>query len=83
DGVFYYITPMNENYTHPDMPEGAEQDILKGMYLLKAGGKGDKKVQPMGSGAILQEVIAGAGLLKADFGVGADIWSCPSFSLLQ
>ncbi|MBJ7835628.1 pyruvate dehydrogenase (acetyl-transferring), homodimeric type, partial [Neisseria meningitidis] len=83
EDVFYYITLMNENYTHPDMPEGAEQDILKGMYLLKAGGKGDKKVQLMGSGTILQEVIAGADLLKADFGVEADIWSCPSFNLLH
>lgn len=83
EDVFYYITLMNENYTHPDMPEGAEQDILKGMYLLKAGGKGDKKVQLMGSGTILQEVIAGAELLKADFGVEADIWSCPSFNLLH
>ena len=83
EDVFYYITLMNENYTHPDMPEGVEQDILKGMYLLKAGGKGDKKVQLMGSGTILQEVIAGAELLKADFGVEADIWSCPSFNLLH
>ena len=83
EDVFYYITLMNENYAHPDMPEGVEQDILKGMYLLKAGGKGDKKVQLMGSGTILQEVIAGAELLKADFGVEADIWSCPSFNLLH
>ena len=83
EDVFYYITLMNENYAHPDMPEGVEQDILKGMYLLKAGGKGDKKVQLMGSGTILQEVIAGAELLKADFGIEADIWSCPSFNLLH
>ena len=83
EDVFYYITLMNENYAHPDMPEGAEENILKGMYLLKAGGKGDKKVQLMGSGTILQEVIAGAELLKADFGVEADIWSCPSFNLLH
>ena len=83
EDVFYYITLMNENYTHPDMPEGVEQDILKGMYLLKASGKGDKKVQLMGSGTILQEVIAGAELLKADFGVEADIWSCPSFNQLH
>ena len=83
EDVFYYITLMNENYAHPDMPEGVEQDILKGMYLLKAGSKGDKKVQLMGSGTILQEVIAGAELLKADFGVEADIWSCPSFNLLH
>ena len=83
EDVFYYITLMNENYAHPDMPEGAEENILKGMYLLKAGGKGDKKVQLMGSGTILQEVIAGAELLKADFGVEADIWSCPSFNQLH
>ncbi|WP_016687432.1 pyruvate dehydrogenase (acetyl-transferring), homodimeric type [Neisseria sicca] len=83
EDVFYYITLMNENYAHPDMPESVEQDILKGMYLLKAGDKGDKKVQLMGSGTILQEVIAGAELLKADFGVEADIWSCPSFNLLH
>ena len=83
EDVFYYITLMNENYAHPDMPEGAEENILKGMYLLKASGKGDKKVQLMGSGTILQEVIAGAELLKADFGVEADIWSCPSFNQLH
>ena len=65
------------------MPEGVEEQILKGMYLLKSGGKGDKKVQLMGSGTILQEVIAGAELLKADFGVEADIWSCPSFNQLH
>ena len=83
EDVFFYMTLMNENYTHPDMPEGVEEHILKGMYLLKSGGKGDKKVQLMGSGTILQEVIAGAELLKADFGVEADIWSCPSFNQLH
>ena len=83
EDVFFYMTLMNENYTHPDRPEGVEEQILKGMYLLKSGGKGDKKVQLMGSGTILQEVIAGAELLKADFGVEADIWSCPSFNQLH
>lgn len=83
EDVFYYITLMNENYLHPEMPAGVEAQILKGMYLLKAGADSDKKVQLMGSGTILQEVIAGAELLKKDFGIEADIWSCPSFNELH
>jgi pyruvate dehydrogenase E1 component len=86
EDVYYYITLMNENYTHPDMPEGAEAGILKGMYLLKDGGKPKKnepRVQLMGSGTILREVIAAAELLEKDFGVSADIWSCPSFTELR
>ena len=83
EDVFYYITLMNENYLHPEMPAGVEDQILKGMYLLKAGADSDKKVQLMGSGTILQEVIAGAELLKQDFGIEADIWSCPSFNELH
>ena len=82
--VYYYITLMNENYTHPAMPEGAEAGILKGMYRLRAGG-GDAKaprVQLMGSGTILRQVIAAADLLAADWGVAADLWSCPSFTEL-
>lgn len=82
EDVFYYITLMNENYLHPEMPAGVEEQILKGMYLLKAGADSGKKVQLMGSGTILQEVIAGAELLKKDFGIEADIWSCPSFNEL-
>ncbi|HRM21186.1 MAG TPA: pyruvate dehydrogenase (acetyl-transferring), homodimeric type [Neisseria sp.] len=78
EDVYYYLTVMNENYTHPAMPQrkGIEEEILKGMYLLK-------KVQLMGSGVILNEVIKGAELLKNDFGVDADIWSVPSFNLLH
>ncbi len=85
EDVFYYLTVMNENYKHPAMPqrENIERDILKGMYLLREGAKSDKKVQLMGSGVILEEVIHAADLLKADFGVEADIWSCPSFNLLS
>ena len=85
EDVFFYITLMNENYAHPAMPQrkGIEQEILKGMYLFREGGKGDKRVQLMGSGTILQEVIHAADLLKNDFGVEADIWSCPSFNLLH
>ena len=85
EDVFYYITVMNENYAHPAMPAGAEAGILKGMYLFSEG-SADKKaprVQLMGSGTILREVIAAADLLKNDFGVLADIWSCPSFTELR
>jgi pyruvate dehydrogenase E1 component len=85
EDVFYYLTVMNENYPHPAMPEGAEAGILKGMYLLSegAGGKKTPRVQLLGSGTILREVIAAAELLAADFGVAADLWSCPSFTELR
>jgi len=80
--VFYYLTLMNENYPHPAMPEGSAAAILKGMYLFRAGAKpkkGGLRVQLLGSGTIFREVIAAADLLKADWGVDADLWSCPSF----
>jgi len=80
--VFYYITAMNENYTHPPMPKGAEEGIVKGLYLFRRGGKKKKKVQLMGSGSILREVIAAADLLNEDWGVDADIWSATSFTEL-
>jgi pyruvate dehydrogenase E1 component len=83
EDVFYYLTLMNENYEHPELPEGAEYGIIKGMYLLKDGGKKPgHRVQLLGSGTILNEVIAAADLL-AEFGVVADIWSCPSFTELR
>jgi pyruvate dehydrogenase E1 component len=84
EDVYYYITVMNENYAHPPMPQGAEPGILKGMYLLSEGTnkKGQPRVQLLGSGTILREVIAGAELLK-EFGVAADIWSATSFNLLR
>ena len=82
DNVFYYITTMNENYHHPAMPKGAEEGIIKGMYCLsESKGKG-KKVQLMGSGTILREVMAAADLLKQDFDVDADIWSMTSINEL-
>ncbi|QEL56963.1 pyruvate dehydrogenase (acetyl-transferring), homodimeric type [Chromobacterium paludis] len=83
EDVFYYLTLMNENYVHPAMPAGAEEGILKGMYLLQDGGDAKIKVQLMGSGTILREVMAAADLLKADFGIGADIWSVTSFNQLR
>jgi pyruvate dehydrogenase E1 component len=82
ENVFYYVTTMNENYTHPAMPKGAEQGIIKGLYELQPGGKGKVKVQLMGSGTILREVIAAADLLRNDWGVEADIWSATSFNEL-
>jgi len=84
ESVYYYITIMNENYVHPPMPKGAEEGILKGMYLLKRGAPKKKmKVQLLGSGTILREVIAAADLLEADFGVSTDIWSVTSFNELR
>jgi len=87
EDIFYYITVMNENYEHPEMPAGAEVDILKGMYLLRRGQSSDTRpatprVQLLGSGTIFREVIAAAELLKNDWGVDADLWGCPSFTEL-
>jgi pyruvate dehydrogenase E1 component len=84
EDVYYYITVMNENYTHPEMPQGAEANILKGMYLFREGGESQvaPRVQLLGSGTIFREVIAAATLLKEDWGVEADLWSCPSFTEL-
>ena len=83
EDVFYYITVMNENYEHPAMPEGAEQDIIKGMYSFsKAAASKAPRVQLLGSGTIFREAIAAAELLKKDWGVEADLWGCPSFNEL-
>ncbi len=86
EDVYYYLTVMNENYAHPDLPQGVEEGIIKGMYLFKDGGKskkGETRVQLLGSGTILREVIAAAELLEKDFGITADIWSVPSFIELR
>jgi pyruvate dehydrogenase E1 component len=92
EDIYYYITLLNENYKHPDMPSGVEQGILKGMYLLReapstSSGQGRKTeaptVQLIGSGAILREVEAAAELLQNDFGVAADVWSATSFNELR
>jgi pyruvate dehydrogenase E1 component len=95
EDVYYYITVMNENYAHPDMPKGCEEGVIKGMYLLRDSGVGSREsgkgkgkaaapcVQLLGSGTILREVIAAAELLEKDFGVKSDIWSCPSFVELR
>ncbi|WP_367605651.1 pyruvate dehydrogenase (acetyl-transferring), homodimeric type [Legionella sp. W05-934-2] len=83
DNVFYYITVMNENYHHPEMPKGCEEGIIKGMYLLESikGKKGH--VQLLGSGTILQEVRKAAQWLQKDFNIGSDVWSVTSFNELR
>jgi pyruvate dehydrogenase E1 component len=83
EDVFYYITVMNENYEHPAMPAGTEQAILKGMYLFREGSSRKPRVQLLGSGTILREVIAAAELLEKDWGVAADIWSATSMTELR
>lgn len=83
ENVFYYITCMNENYAHPEMPSGVEDGILRGMYLLQVGGQGQIRPQLMGSGTILREVIGAAQMLMDDFGIPSDIWSVTSFNELR
>jgi len=85
EDIYYYITVMNENYSHPEMPAGAEKDILKGMYLFSEGSKDIDAlhVQLLGAGTILREVIAAAGILKAEYHINADIWSVTSFNELR
>lgn len=86
ENVFYYITMMNENYTHPEMPKGAREGIVKGMYLLheakRPARKKVERVQLMGSGTILREALAAAEMLREDFGIYADVWSATSFTEL-
>ena len=81
EDVFYYVTVGNENYPHPAMPEGAEEGILKGLYLFKPAAKA--ALQLLGSGAILREVIAAAELLEKDWGIDAAVWSVTSFTELR
>ncbi len=84
ENVFFYITAMNENYAHPKMPEGAEDGIIKGLYSFRQGNPKKKlRVNLMGSGSILREVIAAAGLLNTDFNVSANIWGVTSFNELR
>jgi pyruvate dehydrogenase E1 component len=85
EDVFYYLTLMNENYRHPAMPDGSRDGILRGMYLLREAPTGSSmpRVQLLGSGTILREVIAAAEMLETDFGVLADVWSVTSFTELR
>ncbi|WP_276317523.1 pyruvate dehydrogenase (acetyl-transferring), homodimeric type [Neptunomonas marina] len=80
---FYYITTMNENYAHPEMPQGAEEGIIKGMYLLEEGKDAELKVQLMGCGTILREVREAAVILREEFGIESDVWSTTSINELR
>jgi pyruvate dehydrogenase E1 component len=82
DNVFYYLALLNENYAMPGLTAGTEAQIIKGMYLCKEGKKLTPRVQLLGSGTILRESIAAQELLAADWGIQADVWSCPSFNEL-
>jgi pyruvate dehydrogenase E1 component len=83
EDVFYYITVMNENYSHPEMPKGSEADIIKGIYSFSTSKIKGEKVQLMGSGVILREVIEAQKILESDYGVSADVWSVTSFNELR
>ena len=82
EDVFYYLTVTNENYKMPALPADAEQGILRGMYLLKQGGKHKHRVQLMGCGTILREVLAAADILESEYQIAADVWSVTSFTEL-
>jgi pyruvate dehydrogenase E1 component len=82
ENVFYYVTIMNENYSHPAMPDGVEDGVIKGIYQFKQGSRKKKRVQLLGSGTILREVIAAADLLENDWNIAADVWSVTSFTEL-
>jgi pyruvate dehydrogenase E1 component len=82
ENCFYYITTMNENYPHPELPAGAEEGIVRGIYRLQSGAKGSHRVQLLGAGAILNEVRAAAALLAEEFDIGADVWSVTSIGEL-
>ncbi|WP_434547646.1 transketolase-like TK C-terminal-containing protein, partial [Paracandidimonas soli] len=83
EDVFYYITVMNENYAQPGLKEGDEEGIIKGMYKFRSAGGDKLRVQLMGSGTILREVIEAQDLLEKDWGVGSDVWSVTSFTELR
>ena len=85
EAIFYYLTVGNENYTHPAMPIGCEEGILKGIYKLSssANAKGKQRAQLIGSGAILNEVVKGAAVLEEKYGVACDVWSATSYKELR
>jgi pyruvate dehydrogenase E1 component len=83
ENVYFYLTLMNENYAQPGLKPGDEEGIIKGMYRLNSHGTGKNRVQLLGSGTILREVLAAQELLEADWGVASDIWSVTSFTELR
>jgi pyruvate dehydrogenase E1 component len=82
DNVYFYLTLLNENYAQPGLRHGSEEEIVKGMYLLQEGAKKAPRVNLLGSGTILRESIAARELLEGEWGIAANVWSCPSFNQL-
>jgi pyruvate dehydrogenase E1 component len=83
ENVFYYLTVMNENYPHPGLTKGDEDGIIRGIYSLRKGRNGSNRVQLLGSGVMLREVLAAADLLETDWSISADVWSVTSFTELR
>ena len=83
EDVYFYITVMNENYTHPDMPKGVQQGIVDGIYLFSKSSVKGPTIQLMGSGVILREVIEAASILESDFKIAANVFSVTSFNELR
>ena len=83
EDVFYYITVYNENIAHPPMPEGSEEGIIRGLYLLRKGGEGRHRVQLFGSGSMLPSVVKAQQILADQFDVAADVWSATSYQQLR
>ena len=87
EDIIYYLTVQNEGYAMPDMPDGAEEGILKGLYRLSSGGSSggekERKAHLFGSGSILQQVIIAAQMLAERYGVSADVWSVTSYQQLH
>jgi pyruvate dehydrogenase E1 component len=83
EDVYYYITIMNENYQHPDMPKNIEKNIIQGIYKFSESKLKAPKIQLMGSGVILREVIEAAKMLESEWKVSADIYSVTSFTELR
>ena len=84
ENIFYYLTTMNENYQHPEMPKNSEKGIIKGMYLFKEfKNKGKINVQLLGSGTILREMLSAAEILSKEYNIDSDVWSVTSFNELR
>jgi pyruvate dehydrogenase E1 component len=79
---YFYITTMNENYTHPAMPEGSEEGIIRGMYLFRPGQGEGYTVNLIGSGTILRESLAAAEILESEHGCNVNVWSATSLNEL-
>jgi pyruvate dehydrogenase E1 component len=86
EDVFYYVTLYNENYPQPKKPDGVDEGIIRGIYKLREApdlGRKAQRARLVGSGSILQQVVAAQELLADKLGIAAEVYSAPSFSLLR